>query len=179
MELIVDNQITLRQLTREDASDIFKTIDSQREYLGKWLPFVEHTKSVDDPLAFIDSVIEAPEEKFNYSFTIQIDGQFAGIIGFKDTDRANKKTEIGYWLSEEFQGRGVMTKSVRRLCEFAFNELNMNRIQIKCAVGNSASIAIPVRLGFKLEGNERDGELLTGDAFTDIMVFSKLKGEYL
>ena len=179
MELIVDNQNTLRQLTREDASDIFNTIDSQREYLGKWLPFVEHTISVADPLAFIDSVVEAPEDKFNYTFTIQIDGRFGGIIGFKDTDRANRRTEIGYWLSEEYQGLGVMTKSVRRLCEFAFNELNMNKIQIKCAVGNSASIAIPVRLGFKLEGIERDGELLSGDAFTDIMVFSLLKVEYL
>ena len=85
MELTVDNQNTLRQLTREDALDIFNTIDSQREYLGKWLPFVEHTISVADPLAFIDSVVEAPEDKFNYTFTIQIDGRFGGIIGFKDT----------------------------------------------------------------------------------------------
>lgn len=55
----------------------------------------------------------------------------------------------------------------------------MNRIQIKCAVGNSASIAVAERLGFVREGIERDGELLSGDAFTDLYIYSLLKREYL
>lgn len=179
MEMVIDNVITLRQLTEADAADIFVTINSQREYLGKWLPFVKHTKSVSDTQAFVNSIIDLPEEIMEYTFTIRIDGCLAGLIGFKSTDRANRKTEIGYWLSESFQGRGIITKSVKRLCEFAFQELNMNRIQIKCAVGNSASIAVAERLGFVREGIERDGELLSGDAFTDLYIYSLLKSEYL
>ncbi len=179
MELIVENRITLKQLTKADASDIYATISSQREYLGKWLPFVEHTKSVSDTQAFVNSIIDLPEEIMEYTFTIRVDGCLAGLIGFKDTDRTNRKTEIGYWLSREYQGRGIMTKSLKRLCEFAFRELNMNRVQIKCAVGNSSSIAIPERLGFKREGTERDGELLSGDTFTDLYIYSLLKGEYI
>ncbi len=175
MELIVDNKIKLRQLIQEDAADIFAAINSQREYLGKWLPFVEQTKSVFDTQSFVDSIIDLPKDKMEYTFTIRIDGSLAGLIGFKSTDRANRKTEIGYWLSESFQGRGIITKSVKRLCEFAFQELNMNRIQIKCAVGNSASIAVPERLGFMREGTERDGELLTGGLFTDLFIYSLLK----
>ncbi|MPN07345.1 putative ribosomal N-acetyltransferase YdaF [bioreactor metagenome] len=177
MELIVDNKIKLRQLIQEDAADIFAAINSQREYLGKWLPFVEQTKSVFDTQSFVDSIIDLPKDKMEYTFTIRIDGSLAGLIGFKSADRANRKTEIGYWLSEEHQGKGVMTKSVKRLCEFAFQELNMNRIQIKCAVGNSASIAVPERLGFMREGIERDGELLTGALFTDLYIFSLLFSE--
>ncbi len=177
MELIVDNKIKLRQLIQEDAADIFAAINSQREYLGKWLPFVEQTKSVFDTQSFVDSIIDLPKDKMEYTFTIRIDGSLAGLIGFKSTDRANRKTEIGYWLSESFQGRGIITKSVKRLCEFAFQELNMNRIQIKCAVGNSASIAVPERLGFMREGIERDGELLTGALFTDLYIFSLLFSE--
>lgn len=175
MELIVDNKIKLRQLIKEDAADIFAAINSQREYLGKWLPFVEQTKSVFDTQSFVDSIIDLPKDKMEYTFTIRIDGSLAGLIGFKSTDRANRKTEIGYWLSESFQGRGIITKSVKRLCEFAFQELNMNRIQIKCSVGNSASIAVPERLGFIREGIERDGELLTGGLFTDLFIYSLLK----
>ncbi len=179
MEFKIDNHVILRQLKKEDAIDLFTAIDSQREYLGRWLPFVEHTKSVSDTQVFVNSIIDLPEEIMEYTFTIRIDGSLAGLIGFKDTDRTNRKTEIGYWLSGEYQGRGVMTKSVKRLCEFAFRELNINRIQIKCAVGNSSSIAIPERIGFKPEGIERDGELLTGGTFTDLCVYSLLKGEYL
>ena len=81
------------------------------------------------------------------------------------------------WLSREFLGRGIMTRSVRTLCDFAFRELDINRIQIKCAVANTASRNIPQRLGFQLEGIERAGELLSGGVFTDLAVYSRLKGD--
>jgi ribosomal-protein-serine acetyltransferase len=53
----------------------------------------------------------------------------------------------------------------------------MNRVQIKCAIGNMPSNNIPKRLGFKFEGIERGGELLTGGVFTDLAVYSKLKND--
>lgn len=53
----------------------------------------------------------------------------------------------------------------------------MNRIQIKCAVGNRPSNAIPLRLGFKFEGIEREGELLASGYYADINVYSILKKE--
>jgi ribosomal-protein-serine acetyltransferase len=89
----------------------------------------------------------------------------------------NRKTEIGYWLSEKFQGQGLVTKSVSELCHFAFQKLDMNRVQIKCAVGNTPSANIPKRLNFTFEGIERQGELLIGNIFTDLEIYSKLKGE--
>jgi len=52
--------------------------------------------------------------------------------------------------------------------EFAFNDLDISRIQIKCATGNISSKNISRRLEFKLEGIEWDGELLAGGKFTDI-----------
>ena len=128
MILRIDENIELRQLKLTDAKDIFETIDSQRTYLGKWLPFVETTKDLTDSEMYVNSVINADIERFEYVFTIRYNGQFAGIVGFKDTDKANKKTEIGYWLSEKFQKKGIMTKSVDTLCNFAFKILNINRV---------------------------------------------------
>jgi len=90
--------LELRQIERSDVKDIFRTIDTQREYLEKWLPFVEFTKEEADSEAFVDSVISVPAEKAEYIFTVRKCNEFAGLIGFKDTDRLNKKTEIGYWL---------------------------------------------------------------------------------
>jgi ribosomal-protein-serine acetyltransferase len=177
MIIKVDSEIELKQLERADAIDIFKTIDSQREYLGRWLPFVEFTKKLEDSEVFVESVINAPEDRFEYVFAIRKGKEFVGLIGFKGTDKANKKTEIGYWLSEPNQRQGIITKSVEKLCDFAFNELDINRIQIKCAVGNESSIKIPQRLGFIFEGIERQGELLNGNVFTDLEVYSKLKSE--
>ncbi len=167
----------MTQLALSDAKDIFETIDSQRDYLGKWLPFVAYTREISDSEQFVSSVVNAPEERFEYLFAIRKKEQFVGLIGFKDTDRLNSKTEIGYWLSEKFQKQGIVTRSVEKLCEFAFHQLGINRIQIKCAVGNTRSSNIPKRLGFRLEGVERQGELLYSGVYTDLEIYSKLKSE--
>jgi ribosomal-protein-serine acetyltransferase len=55
MILKIDKDIELRQLKFSDAKDIFETIDSQRNYLGKWLPFVESTKSITDSEMYVNS----------------------------------------------------------------------------------------------------------------------------
>jgi ribosomal-protein-serine acetyltransferase len=110
-------------------------------------------------------------------FVIRHGGNFAGLIGLKGSDIINRKTEIGYWLSRHYQGKGIMTASVRELCRYTFNELGFNRIQIKCAVGNLKSKKIPQRLGFQFEGIEREGEILSGGIYTDIEVFSMLRSD--
>ncbi len=176
--LKIDSTLELRQLLISDSIDIFNTIDSQREYLGRWLPFVAHTRVLADTEKFVKAAVDASQDSFEYIFTIRKDGHFMGLIGFKNTDGLNKKTEIGYWLAFEFQKRGIMTASVRKLCQFAFETQKLNRIQIKCAVDNIRSINIPKRLGFQFEGIERQGELLTGGVYTDLVVYSQLASEW-
>jgi ribosomal-protein-serine acetyltransferase len=68
-----------------------------------------------------------------------------------------------------------MTESVKLLVKFAFEELNINRIQIRCAVGNTQSSNISKKLGFKFEGIEREGELFPDGSFKDLEVYSILK----
>ncbi|MEI3155967.1 MAG: N-acetyltransferase, partial [Odoribacter sp.] len=71
--------------------------------------------------------------------------------------------------------RGVMTRCVRHLCEWAVRERGMNSIRIRCAVGNAPSNAIPCCWGFTLEGVERAGELLVNGRYTKILnVYSKV-----
>lgn len=178
MIIPLENDIVLKEINLSDAEDIFHTIHTQRTYLGRWLPFVEYTQVVDDTLLFIKSILEASPENRELVFTIREKNEFVGLIGFKDTDRQNHKTEIGYWLSEYHQKKGIITKSVLKLCELAFNELGINRIQIRCAVENISSKNIPKRIGFQLEGIERQGELLSSGEFTDLEVYSLLKAEF-
>ncbi|MDY4789416.1 MAG: GNAT family N-acetyltransferase [Bacteroidales bacterium] len=178
MILDIDKDICLRSVEVSDALDVFGAIDSQRDYLGRWLPFVKGTKCVLDTESFIESVLNVNEEKLEFVFVIRYCGEFAGLIGFRDTDCGNNKTEIGYWLKEEFQRKGIITRAVYGLCNFAFEKMGMNRIQIRCGVGNIASKNIPKRLGFVLEGIEREGELLSSGIYTDLEVYSKLKSEF-
>ena len=172
--LNIDEDLSLRPLRKEDATGIFHILDTYRDNMRRWLPFVDSTLSVEDSEAFTESVEFGDEEVF----AIIYKGQFAGIIGFKYSEPGNNRTEIGYWLSPEFQRLGIMTRCVRTLCGYAFETLGMHRIAIKCAVGNTASIAIPQKLGFRLEGIERDGELLCDGNYTDIESWSLLSDEF-
>ena len=178
MRIKVNEHIMLKELSRDDAADIFHTINTQRSYLGTWLPFVAFTKEPADTEAFVESVLDTPEENREYVFVIRYDDEFAGIIGFKDTDKINRKTEIGYWLSEHFQKKGIIALSLKQLLPLAFEKLNINRVQIRCAVGNTASSNIPKRLGFTFEGIEREGELLSSGKYANLEIFSLLKSEF-
>lgn len=61
-------------------------------------------------------------------------------------------------MSEDAQGQGIITRSVSALLNYLFETLNINRVEIQCAVNNHKSIAIPERLGFVNEGVKREGQ---------------------
>ncbi|NDV79126.1 GNAT family N-acetyltransferase [Dysgonomonas sp. 511] len=170
----VTDDIVLNPLSIDDIFKIFNTINTEREYMREWLPFVDSTREEEDTANFVNYVLETGDKQF----TIYYQGKFVGLTGFKDTDMLNKKLEIGYWLSQFAQGKGIMTACVEKLIDYAFTEMGMNRIQIKVAEGNQKSRRIPEKLGFTSEGIERDGELLVDDVYTDIIVYSLLKREY-
>lgn len=173
-EIIVDSDLRLKEIGLEDAEPIYRTIEREREYLGEWLPFVDFTLNMTDTQAFVQSILNSGKK--NFTCAIYYQSQFVGLIGLKDIDSYNRKTEIGYWISEAFQHKGIVTRSCRAIIEFAFNVLEINRIQIKVATGNLKSLHVAERLGFTREGIERQGELLS-NGFTDLVVFGLLKNE--
>lgn len=177
VELKVDSQIVLKEIELSDAEDIFKLIDSDRENLRIWLSFIDSTKEIEDTKDFIRSILFLPEDIRDIVTVIIYNEQKIGLIGFKLTDFENKKTEIGYWISKEFENKGIVTKSVAKMIDYAFNNLKLNRIQIKCGIGNEKSSKIPKKLNFKFEGIERNAELLNGK-FIDAEVYSILKDEW-
>jgi ribosomal-protein-serine acetyltransferase len=177
--ITIDEDIYLAILNPLDVKDIFNTIISEKSYLGRWLPFVASTHEFKDTENFVTQSIHIATQIPQYVFTIRYKEQFAGLVGMTSTDVQNRKTELGYWLSEAFQKKGIMTKSITELCRWIFTELSINRIQIKCAVKNYASQEIPNRLNFQLEGVERDGELLSEEVFTDLNIYSLLKKDWI
>ncbi|GIJ97401.1 putative ribosomal N-acetyltransferase YdaF [Capnocytophaga stomatis] len=178
MKLIINEILYLELAQLSDAETIFNTIDTQRKYLGEWLPFVSSIKNVADEENFIKSALETMEQTKEYIFCIRKEGEFVGLISFIKTDKLNQKTEIGYWISKDYQKQGIATQATKRMCEFAFAEMEMNRVQIRCAVGNIPSKSIPKRLNFIFEGIERQGERVNENTFRDLEVYSKLKEEF-
>ena len=172
--------ISLREVTIEDATSIYHAIDTHRDYMRTWLPFVDNLKSAADEESFLKGVLSVPADSYEPIFGIwNKQNEICGLVGFHFSDFANHRTEIGYWLLPEYQHQGIMTACVRRLCQWAVEAKDIKRIQIRCATGNTASNGIPVRLGFRLEGTERAGELLASGEYADIHVYSILKEELM
>ena len=169
----VDNNTRLEAIKPSMAKIIFETIDRDRDYLRNWLPFIDSSKQASDTEAFIISVTKKSNTR-DIIYSIWYKEEFAGLIGFKDTDWINRKTEIGYWLAEKMQGKGIITSCTEILVKHAFRKLKLNRIQIKVAEKNTRSLSIPKKLGFVFEGIERAGER-HNNQFLNLETYSLLK----
>lgn len=170
-DLRIDEDLILKELKLGDELDLFQIIDSQRTQLGEWLPFVELTTSVEFTRKFVDTYIDS--EGVATTWTINFQQKCVGLVGLKEFDFDNHKTEIGYWLSADFQGRNIMYQSCMQVIQYAFEELNMNRIQLKAGKLNKKSRTLASRLGFTFEGIERQGELHSR-GFIDLAVYGLL-----
>ncbi len=159
---------SLRPLRAEDAPDIFASIDTQRRHLGRWLPFVADTHQIEQTRQVVTGMLA---DTANPVFTLRNGDAFAGLIGFKSADNSKHSIEIGYWLREEQQGKGLMTAAVRALCDLAFKEMGMQRVEIRCGVGNLPSNHIPQRLGFLRSHVEMQGEQLSDGTWIDLNVY--------
>jgi ribosomal-protein-serine acetyltransferase len=175
MLLIVDNDIKLKEISLEDVKSIYEIINSEREYLREWLPFVDETRNIIYTRSFVENYLNS--DRKDLTFCVLYQNKMVGLVGMKDTDKANRKTEIGYWLSESYQHLGIITKSCRTLINYIFEELRINRIQLTAATENSKSQRVALRLGFQREGIQRDGELHRR-GFVDLVVFSLLKKDW-
>jgi RimJ/RimL family protein N-acetyltransferase len=100
-----------------------------------------------------------------------------GGVLFFPLDRMVNSTEIGYWLGANVTGRGLMSKALNVMLEFVFEELKLNRLILHTDVRNQASRAVAERLGFKLEGIERQSWVVHGD-YTDNALYAMLAEEW-
>jgi ribosomal-protein-serine acetyltransferase len=170
-------EFTLRELAADQAELIYSVVDAERAHLRAWLPWVDSSREAGDTRRFLEEVERKRALGQTRAYGVWQGGGFQGVIGLHEIDRMNLGLQIGYWLRESSQGKGIMTGAVRRLMALAFEELGMERVEIRVAVGNERSAAIPERLGFRLEGVLRHAQQLNGTA-TDLRIYSMLRGEW-
>ena len=161
-KLAVDKEIELVFLDRSLATALYALIDSNRVYLGQWMPWVEHTSSVADVETFIEQSIVGFSKGETLVCGIEYRGDLCGIISYNTISQALKKVVLGYWLSPHLQGKGIINRSCHKLIEYAFNELQMEKVEIRVATKNIPSRNVCKKLGCSLEGEITNAENLNG-----------------
>ena len=165
---------SIRLLVPEDALVVFETVDRNRERLRPWLGWVDRTLGPTDTRAFIDLTIETHGREFAYG--IYVDSSFVGAIGLH-TDPEHRSAMIGYWIDDEHEGRGLVTKASRALVDVAFRDLAMHRVWLTADPMNIRSCAVAERLGLRLEGIRRE-DTYTDGRFHDTALYAILEDEW-
>ncbi|MDY0404150.1 GNAT family protein [Virgibacillus sp. 179-BFC.A HS] len=174
----VDEDITLRLLNFDDTDELFGLIDTSRDHLRQWMPWLDTTKEPEDSKQFIDSAYQSYANRQSLIAGIFYRGRLAGMVSFNSLDWANRIGSVGYWIAQNYQGKGIMTRSVRGLVDYGFHVLGLNRIDIRAAYGNKKSRAIAERLGFRQEGQLRQVEWLY-DHYVDHVVYGMLAQDWI
>ena len=173
----VNETIYLRLLELRDADELFALVEANRHQLRQWLPWLDANTKVEDSFDFIKSVQKQFADKQSLVMGLWHREKLVGVIGHNSINWSNRTAYPGYWLGQSAQGQGLMTASLKSLISHAFYELELNRIDIRCATGNVKSCALPKRLGFTHEGTLRQAEWLY-DKFVDHEVFGMLSSEW-
>ncbi len=111
-------------------------------------------------------ILRASEASPRTVFAIATDREAIGSIGLQLGRDVHRFTaELGYWLAEPYWGRGIVTRAVRAMVQYAFEELGLRRVHAEPYASNRASVRVLEKAGFLLEGRLRasvfkDGKVL-------------------
>lgn len=167
----IDRQYCLSSLKKEEGAVLFALVEANRGHLRRFLNWVDGVKSAEDIVKFIEREHEKEEgKKFPHALAIRYSGDIVGVCGFDALDTDNSSVEIGYWLDQSYQGKGIVTSSVRRLIKYAFDS-SIHRIEIRCLTANKKSRSVIERVGGQFEGVKRSS-LWLYDRWEDQLVFS-------
>jgi len=141
------------------------------------MPWIDATESAEDTRAYLRTVMQGLAQGTEYSFAILEHGIVVGATGIRVVADA-AEGEIGYWVSKDAEGRGIITRSSAALVQFAFEDLGLNRVVILCAVDNKRSRAVPERLGFSIEGTHRERDVNPSREPKDQVVYCLLRSTW-
>jgi carbamoyl-phosphate synthase large subunit len=172
----LSDELGLRPIGPSDAEEVYALVDANRDYLAEFMPWAAG-QTLADTRAFLETKATQLADNDGFECAIVRDGRIVGAVGFHAVNWLHSSTTIGYWLAAGEQGRGTMTAAVSALVDHAFAVMDLNRVEIRAAVQNARSRAIPERLGFGEEGVARQG-VRVGERYYDDVVYAMLARDW-
>lgn len=161
----------IREWSPDDVDALARLADNRAIWRNMRDRF-PHPYTVEDA----ESWIRRCEEKgfSNPSYPIEVDGDFAGVIGSILLDDVHRHTvEVGYWLGEPYWGRGIATEALLLYSEYVLNVENKVRLEAHVFEWNPASCRVLEKAGFELEGCMKKSVYKDGE-FIDAFLYAKV-----
>lgn len=177
LSIKVDERIELVQAEIFLGEDLYHVIDQNRTHLKEFLTFIDDIREPAHEIAFIKKMLNEQAQGTGRLFLIFVESEISGTLDLHDINQVFKKAEIGYWLKADLNGQGIMTKAVIALCDFAFNQLGLNKLSISADVDNVGSNKVAEKAGFEFVGVDKQDVVLYGE-FRDMNRYSLLKEDF-
>jgi len=163
----------IRKWELSDARDLAVALSNKKvqDNLRDGLPYPYTEQDGKD---FISAMLSADENE-TFAFAIIVDNIAIGSIGiFRQGNIHRRTAELGYYIAEEYWGKGIMTEAVRQICEYVFSKSDIIRIFAEPFAYNIASCRVLEKAGFQYEGTLRRNALKNGEVI-DMKMYSKIK----
>ncbi|MBO0992805.1 GNAT family N-acetyltransferase [Bacillus sp. SD088] len=169
-------RLVLRKIRTEDLGDMH--IYGSNDEVSKHVSWNTH-QSLSDTKAFLDNILEQYKKNKIAFWGIELkeNRKLVGTINYVTISLKHKKAEIGYILSQEFWGKGIMTEATKEIIKFGFEKMNLVRIEAKCIVENTGSQRVMEKAGMIFEGTIRKG-MFTKGKHRDLKSYSILEEEF-
>lgn len=150
---ITTDRVVLRCYQASDAPLLKKAVDKSLPELKRWMPWAkDEPQTLEQKLLLVNRFAEDFKKGIDYSFAILNLSQteLLGSTGLH-TRREPTAREIGYWIHSHHAGKGLATHVVQALTQVAFLYENIQRLEIRCHVQNTASQQVAIKAGFSLK----------------------------
>ena len=178
VSILIDEGMLLRNYQPEDAPELFRAVKASRQHLRHWLEWVDKTTKLEHSQQFIQQSLHHLQTQEGLALGIFYKRNIIGGIGMHHWDHDIRKAQLGYWISEGFEGKGIVHTCLERFIDFLFDKVGLNKVEIHFMPANKRSEKVAKRLGCKIEGIIRESCLRNGK-LEDIVITGLLKSEWL
>lgn len=177
VSILIDDDLLLRSLEAEDAPNLFEAVNKSRTHLRPWFPWVDATTKPEHSLQFIQQMLTQQKNQEAVALGIFHKRKIIGGMGMHHWDHDLKKAQIGYWISQDYEGQGIIYACLLSFVDFLFEKVGLNKVEIQFMPENTRSAAIAKRVGFKVEGVIRHNFIHNG-SFKDLVITGLLRSEW-
>jgi RimJ/RimL family protein N-acetyltransferase len=166
-------RLILRKMVLNDAEAVFAYASNSE--VSRYTVWETH-RSIEDSRAFLEFATQKYENggEPDWGIVYRGNGCLVGACGLVNWEAEHARAEVGFVLSREYWGRGLMSEAVRAILRFGFERMNLNRIEARCIAENAASARVMEKAGMVYEGTLRQREYIKG-AYRDIKLYAILK----
>ncbi|GGB15338.1 GNAT family N-acetyltransferase [Agarivorans gilvus] len=146
-------KVLIRPYLTEDASAHAQAVRETAELGERWLDWMQVDYPLEESMAWINlsKVALAKNLAFDMGIFAARGGEFLGAIAINRVEWNYRAANLGYWVKSSASGQGIATEAVRLMADYAFNALQLNRLELVVAERNFASRRVAEKAGAQFE----------------------------